>query len=123
MDKMDGDGGNKTQRLTDAILVMPCQNSLWIMGLRIYGEGRIQIPLSSPASIDPLAQGRVYTDVKIANNTKINHIMVCFTDHYNAISIDRLHQKLKLEKIHGALIILFDVSPSSPQLQTLCFLY
>ena len=123
MDKMEGDGGNKTQRLTDAILVMPCQNSLWIMGLRIYGEGRIQIPLSSPASIDPLAQDRVYTDVKIANNTKINHIMVCFTDHYNAISIDRLHQKLKLEKIHGALIILFDVSPSSAQLQRLCFFY
>ena len=24
---------------------------------------------------------RVYTDIKIANNTKINHIMVSFTDH------------------------------------------
>ena len=29
-------------------------------------------------------------------------------------------QKLKLEKIHGALIIIFYVSPSSPPLQT-CF--
>ena len=26
--------------------------------------------------------GRAYTDVNIARNTKINHIMVSFTDHY-----------------------------------------
>ena len=32
---------------------------------------------------------RVYTDIKITNNTKINQIMVSFTDHYNAISLDR----------------------------------
>ena len=83
--------------------VMPCRNSLWIMGLRIYGEGRTQIPLSSPATIG-LWQGsgidRVYTDVQIANNTKINHIMVSFTDHYNATCIDS-PEKLKLVKIHG----------------------
>ena len=36
--------------------IMPCENSLWIMGLRIYGEGRTQIPLNSPATIDPLAR-------------------------------------------------------------------
>ena len=24
---------------------------------------------------------RMYTDIKIANNTRINHIMVSFTDH------------------------------------------
>ena len=29
---------------------------------------------------------RVYTDIKIASNTKINHIMVSFTDHYRFIS-------------------------------------
>ena len=33
--------------------------------------------------------GRVYTDIKSASNTKINHIMVSFTVHYNVISIDR----------------------------------
>ena len=49
----------------------------------------------------------IYIDIKIANNTKINHIMVSFTDQYNAISIDRLPQKLKLEKIHDTLIFLF----------------
>ena len=32
---------------------------------------------------------------KFANNIKINHIMVSFTDHYNAISINRLPSKTK----------------------------
>ena len=30
---------------------------------------------------------RVYSDIKIASNIKINHIMVSFSDHYNAIFI------------------------------------
>ena len=34
--------------------IVPCENSSWIMGLRIYGEGKTQIPLSVPATIDPL---------------------------------------------------------------------
>ena len=41
---------------------------------------------------------RVYTDVKIANNNKINHIMVSFSDIFNAISIDRLSSKIKIVK-------------------------
>ena len=36
--------------------VMPCQDSWWIMGFRIYGEGRTQISLSSAATIGPLAR-------------------------------------------------------------------
>ena len=32
---------------------------------------------------------RIYTDIKIASNTKIDHIMVSFTDHYNPVFIDR----------------------------------
>ena len=55
--------------------------------------------------------------MKIANNTKSNHIVISFTDHYNAISIDTLPSKLKLEKDHDALIILFYVSLSSSPLQ------
>ena len=39
---------------------------------------------------------RVYTDVKIASNTSINRIMVSFTDHYNAIFIDRLPSQIKI---------------------------
>ena len=77
--------------------------------------------------------GRVYVDMKIASNIKINHIMVSFTDHYNAISIDKKlktkikirknswktkTKKLKLEKIHDTLIIRFYGSPSSPQWQS-----
>ena len=88
-----------------AVPIMLCLNSSWIMGLRIYGEGRTQIPPSSPATIGPLPriqdrQGLYWylTDIKIANNTKINHIMVSFTDYYNVISIDRLPAKTKIGK-------------------------
>ena len=57
----------------------------------------------------------------MANNTKINHIMVSFNDHYNAIYIDRLPSKTKIGKDSRKRfrkIILFYVSPSSPQLQS-----
>ena len=119
--KMERDGGNKTEFI-DAVSIMPCQNSSWIMDSRIYGEGITQISLSSPAIIDRI--DRFYTDVKIASNTKNNHIMVSFTDHYNAIFIDRLPSQIKIgkEKIHGTLIILFYVSLSSPRLQRLFLL-
>ena len=40
----------------DVVSIMLCQNSSWIMDWKIYGEGRTQIPLSSPATIDLLAQ-------------------------------------------------------------------
>ena len=40
----------------------------------------------------------LYTDIKIAGNTKIKHIMVSFTDHYNAIFIDRFSSKTKTGK-------------------------
>ena len=37
-----------------AVPITPCENSSLIMCLRIYGEGRTQILLSSPATIGPL---------------------------------------------------------------------
>ena len=51
MDKMDRYGGNKTQRLYRC-----CSNYALIVdnGLKIYGEGRTQIPLSSLAMMGPL---------------------------------------------------------------------
>ena len=78
--------------------------------------------------IDVLAQDPGQTgsilNRKIANNTKINHLMVYFTDHYNDIDLDRLPpQNLKLEMINGTLIILFYVSPSFPQQQRILFSY
>ena len=69
----------------------------------LQNEGRTQIPLSSPATVGPLAriQDRmVYFDIKICNNAEINHIMVSFNHHYNALLTDS-PQKLKSEKIHG----------------------
>ena len=41
---------------------------------------------------------RVYTDIKIANNNKINHKMISFSDHYNDLFIDRLSSKTKFGK-------------------------
>ena len=53
MDKMDRYSENKTQRLYRC-----CSNHALIVdnGLRMYDEGRTQIPLSSPAMIGPLAR-------------------------------------------------------------------
>ena len=82
MDKNDRDGENKTQRLyrccsNYALSKLFVDNGLEDLWRRENSD--------SPFSIDP-----VYTDIKIAKNTKINHIMVSFSNHYNAISIDRL---------------------------------
>ena len=38
---------------------------------------------------------RVHTDLKITNNTKINPIMVSFSDHCNSIFINRVPDKHK----------------------------
>ena len=40
----------------------------------------------------------VYTNINIASNIKINHIMVSFTDNYNAIFIDRFPSKINIGK-------------------------
>ena len=106
MDKIDRDGENKRQRLCRC-----CSNyALWKLivdnGLEdLRRRENPQIPPSSPVAIGPFPRSRIdrvytdiYTDIKIANNTKINHIMVSFTDHYNAISIDRLPLKTKIGK-------------------------
>ena len=41
---------------------------------------------------------RTYTDIKIVSNTKIYHIMVSFTDHYNGIFINRFLSQTKIRK-------------------------
>ena len=67
-----------------------------------------------------------YTDIKIANNTKIHHIMVSFTGHYNAFSTThRLPSKTEIGKDSWKRfrkIILFHISPIFPQLQRHHFL-
>ena len=70
--------------------------------LKIYGGGRAQISLGSPITTGPLAQDPGLTGFimikKIANNTKINHKMISFSDHYNALFIDRFSFKTKIGK-------------------------
>ena len=46
----------KHKDFIDVVPITPCKNLLWIMGSKIYGEGRSEIPLSSPTTIDPPAQ-------------------------------------------------------------------
>ena len=53
MDKMDRYGGNKIQRLYRCCFYYALNVD---NGLRIYGEGKTQILLSSPAMIGPLAR-------------------------------------------------------------------
>ena len=99
----------KTKRkdFIGAVTIMHCKNSSWIMGLRIYGEERTQISPSSHATIGPLPriqdrQGLYWYlywyNNTIQYNTKINQIIVSFTDHYNAISVERLPWKIKIGK-------------------------
>ena len=94
-------------RYKDLINVIPFllhQISWWVMTWRIHGEGTTQIPLNSTAMIGPVAKDpgskidRVYTGIKIANNTKINHKIISCIDHYNVISLDRFPSKTKIRK-------------------------
>ena len=57
---------------------------------------------------------RVYTDIKMAINTKINDIMASLLIIIMLFLLTGFPQKLKLEKIHGTLKIPFYVSLSFP---------
>ena len=97
MDEMDKDGGNKTQRryrcgfnyALSKHIVDNGVEDLW----RRENPDCSEFTHYNRSSHTRSRIGRVYTDTKIANNTKINHIMLSFTDHYNAISLDRLPSK------------------------------
>ena len=54
MDKIGRDGENKTKRLYRCCSNYALSNSSWIMGLRIYEEGRTQIPPGLSATIGTL---------------------------------------------------------------------
>ena len=68
-----------------------------------------------------LDKNPVITDINIAKNTKINHIQVSFTDHYNAVSIDRLPSETKIGKDSWYFNDSFLYSPSATT--TLLFLF
>ena len=63
-------------------------------------KGKLRFLCCSPTTINPLAQdpGLTDTDIKTTNNAKINHIMVSFTNHYNATSLDRHPSKTRIGK-------------------------
>ena len=95
MDKMERNSRNKTlykYHFNYGLSKLIVDNGL-------EGLGRRENPNSSEftcynrSSGTISAIGRVYADIKIASNTKNNHIMVSFIDHYNAIFIDRFPSK------------------------------
>ena len=94
---MDRDEGSKTQKLYFALSKLIVYN--WLEDL----QRRENPDTSEFTRYDRFSDrrsgiDRVYTDVKISNNTKINHKMVSFTDHHNAIIIDRLTSTTKIGK-------------------------
>ena len=99
---MNWDGGNKTQRLYRS-------GSNYFLSKLIVDNGLVDLwrrenPRYSEVSYHHRSPGtrsrieRVNTDIKITRNTKNYHIMVPFTEHYNAISLDRLPSKVKIIK-------------------------
>ena len=68
---------------------------------------------------------RVYADIKNTHDTKINYIMIFFSDHCNAVSIERFAENPKLSNISGILQIFivnpYKISLFSPHLQKVAF--
>ena len=78
----------KQKDFIGAVPIMPCLNSLWIMALRIYGEGRTQIPLNSSSTIGPLPRisvDRVYTDIKNCWKYQKYDGNMIFTDYWKVL--------------------------------------
>ena len=122
MDKMGRDTTKKTQRLyrcrsNYALSKLTADNVFEDLWRREDPEScefiRYNMSFGSVSRIH-----RVYTDVKIPNNTKINHIIISYSDQYNAISIDRLLPKTEIGKTHDILIILH-----VNVISRICFLY
>ena len=100
MDKMERDGRNKTLyrfRFNYALSKLIVDNGLKDLWRRENPDSseftRYDRSFGTRSRID-----RVYTDIKIASSAKINHIMVSFIDHYNAIFNDRFPSKTKIGK-------------------------
>ena len=51
----------KHKDFVDMVPIMPCQNSSYIMGSMICGEGTTQIHASSLTTMDPLEQNPGYS--------------------------------------------------------------
>ena len=107
MDKMNRGVGNKTQKLyryrskfaLSKLIVDNGLEDLW----------RRENPDTSEFTCYDRSSGtrsridRVYTDIKSANNTKINHKIITFTYHYNVIMEQLLTDPLPKKKNGKAL--------------------
>ena len=99
MVRMDRYGGNETQRLCGC-----CPNYALILDNGLDFLWRRENPDFSefnrydrPFCNDPGQTESILIE-KNANNTKSNHIISSFADHYNAISIDGPSSKTKIGK-------------------------
>ena len=98
-DKMERDCGNKIQlyrcRFNYALSKLIVDNGLEDLWRR-ENPNTSMFTCYDRSSVTRSKIDKVYTDIKIVSNTKINHIMVSFTDHYNAVFIDRFPSKTKI---------------------------
>ena len=91
----------KHKKIVDVIPILPCLNSSWIMGWRIFREGRTQKSLSSPATIGPLTQDPGLTwfilikNCKQHQNNSQNDILFWWLQ---CLFIDRFSSKTKIGK-------------------------
>ena len=100
MNKMGKDDVNKTQKLyrcgsNYALSKLIVNNGLYDL-LRRKNPDSSEFTIYNRFSGTRSRIGRLYADIKIPNDNKINHIMVSFTDHYNAISLYRLFSETEI---------------------------
>ena len=96
MDKIERDGRNKTlykchfSYALSKLIVDNGLEDLW----RSENPDSCEFSCYNRSSGTRSTIDRVYTAIKMASNTKINHIMVTFIDNYNnTIFIDRFPSK------------------------------
>ena len=102
LDKMDRDEGNKTCRCyrchsTFALSKLILENGLEDLWRR-ENPDTSEFNGYNRSSGTRSRVDRAYTDLKIANNTRIDHKIISFCDHYNVLIIDRLSSKTKIRK-------------------------
>ena len=100
MDKMERDGRNKTlckyhfNYVLSKLFVDNGLEDLW----RKKNPDSSEFTRYNRSSVTRSTIDRVYTDIGMASNTKINHIMVSFTDHYNATFNEKFSSKTYIGK-------------------------
>ena len=95
MDKMDRDGRNKTLckcHFNYALSKLIVDNGLDDQWKRENSDSS-EFTHYSRSSGTRSTIDRVYINIKMASNIKINHIVVSFTDYYNATFIYRFSSK------------------------------